>query len=53
MNQNTKWKHQSNQSDGIAWTRWNIVKTDDYKQGWLPHHFCGVTTDQHGWLWDR
>ena len=43
-------KHQSNQSYGISWTHCNIAKTDDYKQGKLPHHLCGVTTDQHGRL---
>ena len=25
-----------------------LIETDGLKQGQLPHHFCGVTTDQHG-----
>ena len=25
-----------------------LIETDGLKQGLLPHHFCEVTTDQHG-----
>ena len=30
-----------------------LIQTDSLKQGWLPHHFCEVTMDQYGWLWDK
>ena len=25
-----------------------LIEADGLKQGLLPHHFCGVTTNQHG-----
>ena len=30
-----------------------LIGTDSLEQGWLPHHFCGVTTDQHGGQQDK
>ena len=47
MNQNTQNKNiNQTKNDGIE--PLTSIETDGLKEGLLPHHICGVTTDQHG-----
>ena len=44
MNKNTPNKNNQTKNDGITRT----METNCLRQGQLPHHFCGVATDQYG-----